>query len=210
MAINLHALLLIAAAVALITLPAAQAQRARTVLEDYSKFSEGWEARGGKLRPTELYQVVAEPDGRHLRSIERPDSVRIFKKMAWDSAAHPIIEWKWRVKKWPAEGPAQLSLYVSLDTDTFGIPTILKYTWSRSDPDGAVKEGGFFRPVEIVVQSGDASPTPPDGWIVERVDARADFERFMGRAPRGAAYGIGLLADAGMIVDVGEIAAQAR
>ncbi|MEW6323832.1 MAG: DUF3047 domain-containing protein [Nitrospirota bacterium] len=195
--------------VVLFVIPSAEAQRAagRIVLSGFAAFPEGWTAQG-EFRPADLYRVVTEDDGPYLRAAERSGGARIFKKTAWDSAAYPIIEWRWRVTKWPSNAAAQVSLYVSLDTDIFGIPTILKYTWSRSTPEGTVTEGGFFRPIDIVVQSGAVDQ--PNEWIAERIDARADFERLIGRAPKGAAYGIGLLADPGVVVEIGEITAGVR
>lgn len=212
MAVDRRGAALIAAVAALLAFsvaPAARAERPgdRLILSGLADFPSGWTAQGGELRPADLYELVKEPQGPSLRSIDRPETVRIFKKIGWDSAAYPIIEWTWRVKKWPADETAQVALYVSLDTDIFGIPTILKYTWSRARPEGSVEEGGMFRPVETVVQSGRSESSE---WVTERIDVRAEFERHIGRAPKGAAYGIGWLADPGVVVEVGEITAVAR
>lgn len=176
----------------------------RIVLEDFSHYPDGWKAARGRMKANEIYQLANDDEGDYLRALERSEPVRIFKKISWDSKTFPTVEWKWRIKKWPQSEDAQFALYVSLDKDIFGIPTIIKYVWSRDVEEGTVKDGGFFRPMEVVIHSG---PADSDGWIIERVNVRADFQQLIGREPRGEAYGIGLLADPGMIVEIGEIVA---
>lgn len=178
--------------------------RDRIVLADFSHYPEGWKARGSQWKADDIYQVIRDEEGTYLRTDEQTESVRIFKKGSWDSKAYPYIEWKWRVKKWPETVQARVALYVSLDKDFFGIPAIIKYIWSRDVTEGTVKEGGFFRPTEVIKRSG---PSDSNDWIVERVNARADFHQLLGREPREQAYGIGLLTEAGMVVEIGEIVA---
>lgn len=175
-------------------------------LVDLAAYPEGWEARGGKISPSKIFEPVHDSSGDYLRAVEGSEAVRIFEKIAWDSAALPVLQWRWRVTAWPDGGSPQVAVYVSLDTDVFGIPTIIKYLWSRDQKAGTVVEGGFFRPMELVIRSG----APTDDWQSERIDVRADFERLIGRAPKGAAYGIGLLADPGVAVEIGEIVATPR
>lgn len=176
----------------------------RILLEDFSRYPEGWEARGGFEKANEVYQPVRSEKEVYLRAQGRSEPVRIFKKIAWDSKSYPIVQWKWRVKEWPQDPTAQVSLYVSLDRDSFGVPTLTKYVWSRESVKGAVKGGGFFRPTEVVVRGTTAVS---DEWIVERIDALADFRKLIGRDPRGDAYGIGILVDPGIVVEIGEIVA---
>lgn len=176
----------------------------RVVLEDFSRYPEGWKARGDEAA-AEAYELVREGEGEFLRARGGREPVRIFKKIAWDTETYPLIEWKWRVTKWPESGEARAYLYVSLDRDFIGIPTIVKYVWSRDGVEGALTEGGFFQPAQVVVRAGALEPSE---WAVERIDARADFEKIVGRAPRGKAYGIGLLADPGVEFEIGGISAR--
>lgn len=67
-----------------------------------------------------------------------------------------------------------------------------------------LKDGGFFRPIEVVIRSGS---TYSGDWVVQRVNSRADFKRIIGRDPKGEAYGIGILVDQGMEVEFREIIA---
>jgi hypothetical protein len=176
----------------------------RIILEDFSKYPEGWEARGGFAKANEVYQPVRSEQEVYLRAQGGLDPVRIFNKIAWDSKNYPIVQWKWRVREWPQDPAAQVSLYVSLDRDSFGVPTLTKYVWSRESVKGAVKGGGFFKPTEVVLRS---ETTVSDEWIMERIDALADFRNLIGRDPRGKTYGIGILMDPGVVVEIDEIVA---
>ncbi len=184
----------------------ADAQKAadRIVLEDFSQYPQGWNDKGDLSKANEIYQSVRNEAEVYLRARVGSESVRIFKKISWDSKTFPIMEWKWRIKKWPEAGAAQVYLYIALDKDFFGIPIIIKYVWSLDLAEGTVKDGGFFMPTEVVIRSGS---TDSDAWVVQRVNARADFKRIIGRDPKGEAYGIGILIDPGMEVEFGEIIA---
>jgi len=174
------------------------------VLEDFAHYPEGWTARSGMEKAGEVYQAVHDETGSFLHGYAETTSIRIFKKIGWDSKVYPIVEWKWRVKKWPGSGPARIFMYVSLDKDFFGIPTIVKYAWSKNPAVESESKGGLFRPAELIVRNGAADG---DGWITERVNARTDFRKVAGREPRGAAYGIGILADPGIEIEIGEVRA---
>ena len=176
-------------------------------LINYALYPDGWKTRSGDESPTAFYEVVREDGKEFLRTVDRPEMTRIFRKLSWNSKRYPIIEWTWRVKEWPQSEEPQLLLYVSLDKDIFGIPTIIKYVWSRNLPEGSVKGGGFFRPIEVVQRSGEDMTGE---WITERVDVYADFVRLIGREPRGDAYGIGLLVEPGVKANIGSIVATER
>src|SRR3990172_8154196 len=69
----------------------------RIILADFSRYPEGWVARGGFSKANEIYEVVEGEEGRYLRARERFESVRLFKKIGWDSKTYPVVEWRWRV-----------------------------------------------------------------------------------------------------------------
>jgi hypothetical protein len=182
----------------------AQAESDRMILEDFSRFPEQWESRSGLSKINEVYQVITHERKVFLRARTGSESVRIFKKIAWDSEAFPIVEWRWKINQWPKDQASNVYFYISLDRDVFGIPTLIKYIWSGHDAVGTIKDGGFFRPMEVVVRSGS---NESGDWAIQRVNARADFRQFIGRIPKGRAYGIGILVDPGMDVEFGEIVA---
>ena len=176
----------------------------KIVLADFSKYPESWKAKGGFSKANNIYHIVSNEKVIYLSANVESDSVRIFKKISWSSKTHPIIEWKWRVKKWPKDKPASAYLYVSLDRDLVGIPTIIKYVWSSDLKKGTIKKGGVFSPTEVVIQSG---PADSNDWTVQRLNARTDFKQFLGRDPKDEAYGIGILVDTGMQIDFAKITA---
>lgn len=176
----------------------------RIILADFSEYPEGWKAKGGFSKANKIYQIVSNDKGSYLNANVQAEPVRIFKKISWNSKKHPVIEWKWRVKKWPENKVGQVYFYISLDTDMIGIPTIVKYVWSRNLEKGTVNKGGFFSPTEVVIQSRVADS---NNWIVQRVNARADFKKFLGRDPKNDAYGIGILVDSGIEVDFAKVIA---
>ena len=176
----------------------------RITLADFSQYPQGWEAKGGWERAHAIYELAREGDAAFLRAGPAEDSVRIFKKIAWDSKEYPVIEWQWRVKKWPQDAPAQIYLYISLDRDLLGIPVITKYIWSRDAEVGQVRGGGFFRATEIVIRGGADSS---QDWVTERVDATGDFIEMAGHEPKGTAYGVGFLVDPGVEVEIRSISA---
>lgn len=175
---------------------------ATVVLSDFSEYPEGWKARGGQEKADAVYRVVEEEGERYLKAEAGEEAVRIFKKIPWNPLSHPVIEWRWRVKQWPAEKAGNIYLYVSLDRDFFGIPTITKYAWNRVEAGGEKKEGGMFRPTERVIRSGEAKTGE---WVTETIDALGEFREIAGRDPRGEAYGIGILVDPGIEADFGPI-----
>lgn len=180
----------------------AQGEKDTLLLSDFSKYPENWDITGDASLAKQLYQVV-EKDGKivlQAKGTKKP--IRIFKKISWDPNTYPVLEWKWRVTHWPEDSEAQVYVYVSLDKDIFGIPTLIKYSWSKNKDVGTIKEGGFFRPNELVVQSGKKDPKQ---WITQRIPALSDFQKFIGRDPKGDAYGIGFLVDQGIEVEIGEI-----
>ena len=181
-----------------------QKEADRIILADFTKYPEGWKAKGGFSKTNKVYQIVSNEKGIFLRANVESNSVRIFKKISWNSKTHPVIEWKWRVIEWPKDKPASAYLYVSLDRDLVGIPTIIKYVWSSDLEKGTVKKGGIFSPTEVVIKSGAADS---NDWIVQRLNAWSDFKKFLGRDPKDEAYGIGILVDPGMQIDFAEIIA---
>lgn len=181
------------------------------VLEDFqvrdeSGFPAEWEAQRSKARARESYRVESEGDETFL-SAKQADQ-RVFKRMAWDPKAYPVITWKWRLRKPPPDAAERVAtVYVTLDTDLLFIPVFTKYTWSLTATEGTTTHGGMFSGSEIVVQSGGA---PIGEWVEERVNAYEDFKRLHDHEPAPEAWGISLLAAPGVEIDFGPLRARAE
>ena len=189
----------------------------RQVLEDFRVTSvdglpEGWKAQRSETKARQAYTLRSEQDMGFLAAT-RADQ-RVYKRVAWDPQALPIVTWRWRLKTGgDSQGPRPASLeddliaavFVSLDTDLLVIPVATKYVWSFTKPKGTMTEGGLFGASEIVLRTG---PQPVGEWVEERVNAYEDFKRIHEHDPAAQAWGVSLLGGPGVEVDFGPIAAS--
>lgn len=188
--------------------PAQTAQAGgQMVLEDFRAkdedgFPKGWNTQNNN-RARETYKAQTEGETSFLAAKQADQ--RVYKRMAWDPKALPVLTWRWRLRAAPAATDPIAVVYVSLDTDLYFIPVFTKYTWSATRAEGAMVEGGIFSGTEIVIQSG----TQPIGeWVEERVNVYEDFKRIHRHEPAREAWGISLLAGPGVEVDFGPITAS--
>ncbi|MGH7250833.1 MAG: DUF3047 domain-containing protein [Nitrospiraceae bacterium] len=191
----------------------------RLVLEDFRTagvegLPQGWKAQRSETKARESYHLRSEQDLEFLAAA-RADQ-RVYKRVAWDPRALPIVTWRWRLKpitvhagKNPSspEDDVIAAVFVSLDTDLFVIPVATKYVWSFTKAKGSMTEGGLFGAAEIVLRTG---PQPVGEWVEERVNAYEDFKRIHGHDPAAQAWGISLLGGPGVEVDFGPIAASSE
>ncbi len=180
-----------------------------SVLEDFSKaeadgFPQGWHASRSETITRQAYQIQQDGTQTFLRCKGVDSNVRIFKRIAWDPKAFPIISWRWRLHASSAGAEPFAAVFISLDQDFFGIPINTKYLWSPNLPTGTTVEGGLFRPAQVVLRSG---PEKIGEWIDERVNAYEDFTRIHKHEPASQAWGISLVAGPGVAIDFGAIAA---
>lgn len=179
------------------------------VLEDFAAktadgFPKDWKAQRNESAAKQAYQVQSEGSGSFL-AVRKADQ-RVYKRIAWDPKAMPILTWRWRLKAAPTGAEPIAAVFVSLDTDLMVIPVANKYVWSATKAKGAMKEGGLFDASEIVQRTG----VPPLGeWIEERVNAYEDFKRIHGHEPADKAWGISLFGGPGVDIDFGPIAVSA-
>jgi hypothetical protein len=177
------------------------------VIEDFTArepdgFPRGWKTQNNS-RGRETYTIRTEG---HLAFLSaRQADQRVYKRIAWDPKALPVLTWRWRLLSAPAGTDPIAVVYVSLDTDLYFIPVFTKYTWSATRPVGSVVEGGMFSGTEIVVQSG---VKPAGEWVEERVNVYEDFKRIHGHEPARESWGISLLAGPGVEVDFGPLVAS--
>ncbi len=175
------------------------------VLDDYSSkdtagFPTAWKAQRQETKARKQYTVQTEKGMTFLTA--RDADQRVYKKIAWDPRAMPIVTWRWRVKKAPGGADPIAAVFVSLDTDLLVIPVATKYVWSQTKDVGTMTEGGLFDASEIVLQKG----TKGFGeWVEQRVDVYEDFKRIHRHEPAVEAWGISLQGGPGVEVDFGPI-----
>ena len=187
--------------------PAPSVNPVEQLLEDFSKgepdgFPRGWQASRSEAMTRQAYVVRREGDQSFLKTKGVDSQMRIFKRIAWDPKAYPVVTWRWRARN-PITGTEPGgALFVSLDQDLFGIPVNTKYIWSPNLAKGTVVEGGFFRPAQIVLRNNQDKVGE---WIEERVNVYEDFKRIHNHEPAAQAWGISLVTGPGMELDFGSI-----
>ena len=179
------------------------------LLEDFSKadadgFPQGWHASRSETITRQAYQIQQEGTQTFLRCKGVDSNARIFKRMAWDPKAFPIVSWRWRLHASSTGTEPFAAVFISLDQDFFGIPINTKYLWSPNLSKGTIVDGGLFRPAQVVLRSGAEKMGE---WIDERVNAYEDFTRIHKHEPAPQAWGISLVAGPGVAIDFGPIAA---
>jgi DUF3047 family protein len=179
------------------------------VLDDYSAkdtdgFPAAWMAQRQEANARKQYTVQSEK-GMTFLAAKGADQ-RVYKRIAWDPKAMPIVTWRWRVKHAPAGSDPIAAVFVSLDTDLLVIPVATKYVWSQTKEVGTVTEGGIFDASEIVLQKGASGFGE---WVEQRVNAYEDFKRIHRHEPAAQAWGISLLGGPGVEVDFGPITVTA-
>jgi hypothetical protein len=190
--------------------PALAADAGRLVLEDFgSKDQEGFpvdwqhESQRSHAKGREAYKIQSEDGINFLTAKDAGQRVK-KRKIDWDPKQYPILTWKWRLHKAPAESEPVAVIYASLDTDLLFIPVFTKYVWSATKAEGTLTEGGMFSGSEIVVQGG---LTPLNEWVEERVNVYEDFKRIHKHEPAAKAWGISIYAGPGVEIDFGPITA---
>lgn len=173
------------------------------VLDDYSAkdtdgFPTAWKAQRQETQARKQYTVQSEK-GMTFLAAKGADQ-RVYKRIAWDPKAMPIVTWRWRVKKAPAGADPVAAVFVSLDTDLLVIPVATKYVWSQTKEVGTMTEGGLFDASEIVLQNGSRGFGE---WVEQRVNAYEDFKRIHRHEPAAQAWGISLQGGPGVEVDFG-------
>ena len=172
--------------------------------KDENGFPAGWRAQRSETKARETYSVKSDGETGFLAA--KAADQRVYKKIAWDPKAAPIVTWRWRLKSAPAGSEPIAAVFVSLDTDLMFIPVTTKYVWSTTKPGGTTTEGGIFGASEIVLRSG---AQPIGEWIEERVNAYEDFKRIHQHEPAEKAWGVSLLGGPGVEVDFGPIVVSA-
>ena len=188
------------------------AQGQTVVLEDFQAkeadgFPSNWdhESQRSHSKGRDAYKVQTEGGANFLSAKDAGQRIK-KKKIDWDPKAYPVLTWRWRLQKATADTEPIAAIYASLDTDLMFIPVFTKYIWSATKPEGTLTEGGMFSGSEIVVQSGTKELGQ---WFEERVNVYEDFKRIHQHEPAANAWGISIIAGAGVEIDFGPMVASA-
>jgi hypothetical protein len=195
----LFLLLLAFGTVGVAVLSSDEPELVRTV-EDFSSleegsFPEGWKSRGGE--GSEVYRVRSDQEP-YLEANAKESAVTIAKKFEYDLTEYPYLSWQWRAielprggdERYKKTGDSAAAIYVIFE-GRFR-PKSIKYVWSASLPKGTTTESPYNSKTKVVVMRNQSSPM--GGWVSERVNVYADYQRLFGGETESV-QAIGLMSD---------------
>jgi DUF3047 family protein len=190
--------------------PAAAAQGARYVVEDWSKtpvgqkgVPTGWRTQSWGS-PKYEFEVVAGSPHRVLRLVSNGDSSTINKEVKVDCKDYQVLQWSWKAVELPKGGDARkkatddeaLQIYVTFPRFPAAVRSrVIGYIWDSTAPAGAIfKSEKTGLVTYVVMRSGDADLGK---WITETRNVCEDYKKIYGEEPdeRIEAISIGIDSD---------------
>jgi hypothetical protein len=170
----------------------------QVVIEDWSKYPvgthgipPGWE--GQKWGSPAYDLTIVENDGHkvlHLASKSEGSTISKDIKGKVDLKETPILEWRWRVVRLPANGDSRkketddqaAQVYVGWPRFPEAVRSrIIGYVWDTSAPVGTIVKSEKTGTVTyVVVRSGTADLGK---WITEQRNVAEDYRKIYGEAP---------------------------
>ncbi len=170
---------------------------------DVARFSRGelggWQSR---IFVGETHYVLVEDLGRRvLRADSAGSASGLYREIAVDLAASPILNWSWKVDRVLSgndertrqgdDYPARVYVVFSGGL-MFWRARAVNYVWSGREPVDAAWPNAFTGNARMVaVESGDARVGQ---WVAERRDVRADYRRLFGEEP-GRVVAVAIMTD---------------
>ena len=190
--------------------PAAAAQGARYVVEDWSKtpvgqrgVPTGWRTQNWGSPKYEFEVVNANPH-RALHLVSNGDSSTINKEVKIDCKDYQVLQWSWKAVELPKGGDARkkatddqaLQIYVTFPRFPSAVRSrVIGYIWDSTAPAGAIfKSQKTGLVTYVVMRSGDADLGK---WITETRNVCEDYKKIYGEEPdeRIEAISIGIDSD---------------
>jgi hypothetical protein len=176
--------------------PAAAAQGARYVVEDWSKtpvgqkgVPTGWRTQSWGS-PKYEFEVVAASPHRALRLVSNGDSSTINKEVKVDCKDYQVLQWSWKAVELPKGADARkkatddeaLQIYVTFPRFPAAVRSrVIGYIWDSTAPAGAIfKSEKTGLVTYVVMRSGDADLGK---WITETRNVCEDYKKIYGEEP---------------------------
>lgn len=168
------------------------------LVEDWTRSSlgatgvpSGWTAYatlGG--RPRYDFTVVEEDGRRALHLKSHDDHSTIAREVAVDLNVTPILEWSWKVVKFPEGADIRHRETSDLTAHLFAVwprppawlrSRLIGHGWDERLPAHTIERSRKSSAVTfVIVRSGAADL---DRWLTERCDVREEYQRVFGEAP---------------------------
>jgi hypothetical protein len=157
-------------------------------------FPVGWKPRNNDGRG--LYAVQREGDVWFLRGHSEGRGVEADRPHTWNLSEFPVLEWKWRPRRFPTasnekdgKNDSVLGVYVGFGS----IWGSLKYVWSDQLASGTEFSVGFGGRTKMRVANAGR---PRDyEWVTVRVNVASDLKRRFDRTSLVDPDGIAVLTD---------------
>ena len=145
-----------------------------------------------------IYKVEEEGGRRFIRAYDEWDeSKQIFFNFNWKIEKRPMLSWRWRATKLPADGAESND---ATNDSACGIYVVvgkwkghaIKYVWSTKLAPGTVvsrREG------KLKIKVLDSGPSKVGSWVSHKVDVLKDYKELFGNELDKNPSGIGLLTD---------------
>lgn len=165
-----------------------------TISSTLDLFPNEWKYRDKKALST--YGIVKENDKFMLKARSLNSGIQILKKFKVDLKNYPVLNWKWRVIKFPSEdkitdrnkGDNGASVYAIFSG--FLSRTALKYTWSNYYSKSTFIDKGPRMKVLVLRDKSD----PKSTWTEESRNIYDDYLKLFGKEPPKM-IGIALMTD---------------
>lgn len=178
----------IAAPFAAVTFDPAKSPNAGGWREKVYNRPVAWEAVGGEGGAV----LHAESDG---------SASMLYRDLAFDANAEPLVSWRWRVVRLPSKGAENdrahddygARVYFFFPGWTFLTSYVLEYVWDNEAPPGTIKTSPSSGRCRLVVANSGTADLGK--WVTVERNLRDDFARAFGRPPDRNVGGIGFMTD---------------
>jgi Protein of unknown function (DUF3047) len=171
-------------------------------LEDFSRgavgeFPPGWKPRKDAGRP--VYSIQEEGGLRFLRAVASRLGIQAGREVPWNLDVYPILTWSWRPIEFPkgsderksSSNDSVLAVYAVFPSSPVSVKSV-KYVWSRVVPEGTHLTSSAGNTQVRILRTG----TDKVGqWVEERVNVRADYQKYFGGSDVPRPAGIAVLTD---------------
>jgi hypothetical protein len=152
---------------------------------------DGWSKYatvGGRARYD--LEITREDGQPALRLRSHDDHTTIARTVEVDLRATPVLEWSWKVSRFPAGADIRNARTSDLTGHVFVVwprtPSLLRsrligYVWDAAIPTGSIERSRKTRVVTFVVMR--SGPADVGRWVVERRNVAQDYRRLYGEEP---------------------------
>ncbi|HWB85649.1 MAG TPA: DUF3047 domain-containing protein [Bryobacteraceae bacterium] len=177
---------LLACAVALLSLPARTSQLAFIVLDvagwGGGRLPSGWQIKVNHGKPDISSSTDGNEKAIRLKSVK--SSFALERGMDVNLAEMPYLNWRWKVTELPSGGDfrrASTDDQAAQVLVAFADRRVLTYIWDSTAPKGTMESASSIPLVHIFAVVCESGTAAANRWIAETHNVAADYARAYGR-----------------------------